>query len=255
MLRCSLTALVLLLSTCSVLNAQSVPGYLGKRFNFGYVTAPVVSLNMNNRLGINIPLQHRITTEFVLSRKISFTGFFNYSKSPYFFADCNFNYEGNGLVLQEFRPLDLVDVLMFSGAAGLKIYRDQYIAPIGRFVKFQIGYYKMGINDWENGIKGTFYFIQENPYGEYYSQGYLKSVNRFYHGIFINFGMGKDIPIGDRIIFELGNNINFFMNKNYNFKSPDFYSNDVDSYMYDQIYRRLRFRLMIDFNVGMKINI
>jgi hypothetical protein len=271
-LKISIASLIIFLFIFGPMNKsfsqKLIPGYIGKKNAVGYTSGISMGFNSSELTGsIGFIVQHNFCYERVIGRKAVFAinGTFAPSKYP-FKEDLNFNVD-----YDESYPIDkyysfeakgFTRAYAASASIGIKFFKDRFVAPIGRFIKIQMGYMRYGIMNWEEGIAGTYEIKEANTTNQTYQKsGFLKSADNFKTGILLSFGFGKIVPINDHLVFEYGNNLNFNLSPDYDFNllegvygsSQNDYPS-VEDYIFSGIYNRLKFRNLFDFNFGLKYN-
>jgi len=235
--------------------SQKVPGYLGKKFTSGYSLLAGISFQKYDKFGINIPLMHELNSEFTVSRKAVISGFIGFSNSAYHFSDYYFNRELKmKYELYSFHPVsDISKVNLLVGGLGGKFFIRQFIAPVGRYLSFHVGYYKYGMVNWEEGIKGEFNLVQHEPYHTVIvTEGYIKPTFKYQHGYLVSFGFGKIFPLNDNFFFESSNNFNLYFNSKFGMGVNEENYASGDYYILTTVYNKLKLRNMFNFKFGVK---
>lgn len=238
-----------------------VPGFIGKKNLIGIESAQSLSLNSNSSNGPGVIANFGLSFERVIGRKSSFFAFASYSPSKYQFNNFYFDTEGGTTDFDKLVSFDGKDKYMkgyfaFAGA-GLKFFRKEFISPVGRFFKLKMGYYRYGLQNWTEGIPGTYNIRPANTTSNITAAGNLKTTDNFFSGILLSFGFGKVVPISDHIMFELGNNINFTMSQDYSFGNLDDHpsnNGNVNNFIFNTIYSKGHYRYLFDFYFGFKFN-
>jgi hypothetical protein len=238
-----------------------VPGFIGKRNLMSIESAQSLSRHSNSSNGPGIISNFGLSIERVIGRKTSFFAFASYSPSKYNFGNFYFDTEGGESDVDRLTSFETADNYMkgyfaFAGA-GLKFFRKEFISPVGRFFKLRMGYFRYGLQKWEDGISGTYYIRPANSTSNLSKSGSLKTTDSFYSGILLSFGFGKVIPITDNFMFELGNNINFTISQDYSFGNLDDHpsnNGNVNSFIFNTLYSKGHYRYLFDFYFGFKFN-
>lgn len=154
----------LIFCTCTI-QAQNVPGYLGSRLSIGYSLQftpnfflgnfnspgdPVNADDFNNpeKLFYGFSTVHSLSTEYVLSKKLSVTANVGFSRAYY--LPPNFRFGNAGNASYDSRP-GLTSIPIVVGAR----WYLQQLAPLGSFFELNLGYQIINPDDFT--YSGTFY--------------------------------------------------------------------------------------------------
>lgn len=249
------------LSAMSVFSfGQNVPGYLGKKNNAGYKLGVNIAGESSEITGsLGLVCNHQLSFERVLSRKASFEADFAFAPSKFYvYHDFDFNNDNSSApeYLSSFSPDYYFKAYYSALTAGFKFYRKQFIAPVGRFIKFKVGLFQYGLLKWKEGMPGTFYVVEAgNPY--YTTRdGFLKTENNVRTGFLFGIGMGKVIPLSDKLMFEFGTNLNFNYSSDYGFDPFNRQTSEssVDEYVFSNLHVRMKYRNLFDISFALKYN-
>jgi len=238
--------------------SQHIPGYIGRINTAGYSLGVSLAGESSPTTGVGLVCQHQLTYERVFSRKSSFEANICYSPSKYNLRNYYFYNQDESLpeYYSDFSPDNFIRTYYASASASLKIFRNQFIAPVGRFIKFRIGMFRYGAFKWKEGIPGTFRIIQTSPPAAVSREGYLKTEKNFASGLLFSLGFGKVFPVSDKLLFEFGSNINFNYSSDYGFElfNRNTFSNNIDNYFFSNIFQNLKYRYLVDFQFALKYN-
>lgn len=249
-----------------IFSQKIIPGYVGKKNSIGYAYGMSASFSSSDLsvVGLGIVSQHNLLYERVLGRKSLVTLQATFAPSKYRFNDYDFMTDLSENSPTEkyiyFDPKGLSKAYFRSLTIGFKFFRQQYVAPIGRYVKIQMGYFQYGLMNWEEGIPGEFTILKANSgYETRYQSGFLKSTDNVLGGINFTIGFGKIVPINDHWVFEFCNNFNFNYSSDYDldltsFSSNNYKRNNVNDFIFSSIYERMKWRHLVDFSFGLKYN-
>lgn len=259
-LQCILLLLVML-PVKEIFSQNSVPGYVGKLNTAGYsagISISGQSSEMTNN-GIGLVCSHNFTFERCVTRKLILEGNLIFAPSKYHLPDYFFNSENKSApeYLVNFVPDYFVRAYLGSASLGIKLFRKQFIAPVGRFIRLRVGMITIAPIKWKEGIPGEFTVYQSSPAAANIQRaGFLKTETSASNGLLFSFGFGKVIPLNDRLLFEFANNFNINYSTDYGFNlfERQIYSNTVDNYIFSNLHSRMKERHLIDFQFGLKYN-
>lgn len=239
---------------------KQIPGYLGKKKSAGYSTSvSVAGESSETTNGIGLVCSHNVTFEHCLSRKSLVEANFSFAPSK-FRLPTYWNFTDQGATAPEsiryFQPEDLTRGYLASASVGIKLFRKQFIAPIGRFIRIRMGLSSFGPINWKKGIPGTFQIYQSYTGNMTSREGFLKTTNSRSTGFLMSFGFGKVIALSDKLMFEFANNININYSTDYGFSLFESIatSKSIDDFIFSYFHEGMKWRHLIDFQFGLKYN-
>ena len=237
------------------LQAQ-IPGYFGKKYLLGMGTGITPCVFQKERLGLAFSPSINLNAEVVLSRKLALFMNIEMGKQNYGFPEATIDGRMLGLDRNTYYSIRVANhkvsynVGMVSGktlqiSGVIKLFKGRFISPVGRY--FMLGGGATHIQMKDESLDVVYSDIYPNTF---HNSKTLIPAKSFSSVIHLTLGLGKTVALSKNILLDLHvvSNIkasSLFQNNYYYFAT-------TDDYIYQNMWKDLRWREALQFNINLK---
>lgn len=228
-----------------------VPGYFGKKFSIQAGVGLTPCLYQTQEIGLALAATVQGGMGIVLSRKSSFHFNVEMSKSAVglrsaymnglMINEDQFDYEIREASATSFYESGLVNAKVLQIGGYFKFFQGNFVSPAGRYLILGGGITRYGLTD-------------KNVNVEYYGQNQeLKTAvltprDPYRQKFTIMLGLGKGVALNNKLLMDLQMVANVSPIR---YETPYLYYN-VDEYIYDNLWRVIKFREALQLNLNIK---